>query len=350
VDNTPPVLSIRVTPTPAGEPLRGEVYTSEILLTGAYFDLPDSNRVVGLTIHHRNADGDEVNDSPIHVPADGGTFSRKLRMLAGLNHITVTAEDEAGFTTSQAAELTYLAPENVTAIGPEGGEVRSANGTTLTIPPGALLETVDISVERVPPDELRPHQDPNVTILKVAHAFGPDGLVLHRPAELVLAYTDSDLDEDQNGTPDYDEDALEVFFWDGSHWVKTEPPQRNAVANTLTLKVNHLATFDLGVVAATGPAAQVYWTRNPFIPAEGSTCVYSMPTDGELSLRIYDMTGQLVRTVLDREPIAMSGSIRWDGLNDFDRYVGSGVYVYIFDYKGNDGSSYTLRKPLGVVK
>ncbi len=350
VDNTPPTLSIEVVPRPSLGPLRGEVYTAEILLRGSYFDLPDSNRVVGITIFHRNADGDDVNDSPIAVPASGYEFSRRMRMLAGINYITVTVFDEAGLSTSQTAELTYMPPENVVTVGPAGGEVRSPDGTTLTIPAGALLRDEDISVTRVPPDELLPAADPRVTLLKVAHAFDPDGLVFHRAAGLVLTYTDADLDPDQNGTPDWSEAELEVFFWDGFRWVRTEPPQRDAAANTLTLKVNHLATFDIGVMTAGGPSANVYWTRNPLTPEEGSTCVYELPAEGQLSLKIYDMTGHLVRTVVEREPVAIAGSVRWDGLNDFDRYVGSGVYVFIFDFTGNDGSKVSLRKPLGVVK
>ncbi len=350
VDNTPPTLDIQIFPVPTETALRGEVYAAEILLRGTYFDLPDSNRVVAVTIQHRNPDGDDVNDSPIAVPPEDHRFSRRLLLVPGTNFITVTAVDQAGLAVARQAELVYVTPEGVVTVGPEGGVVRSPDGTMLTVPPGALQRSVDISITRVPGDELPPAADPRVALLRIAHAFAPEGLVFHKPAELVVSYTDADLDPDQNGRSDWREDELELYFWDGLGWVRTDPPQHDANANTLRTKVNHLATIDVGVVSAGAAPSKVYWTRNPLTPVEGSTCVFEVPSDGQLSLKIFDMTGNLVRTVVERERVPAVGSLKWDGSNDFDRFVGSGVYVYVFDFAGDDGSKVKVRKPLGVVK
>jgi hypothetical protein len=350
VDNTPPTLSIEVLPLPTQNPLQGEVYTREVVVRGTYFDLPDSNRVAEITIHHRNEDGDDVNDSPIGVPAENRAFSRRIRLVDGENEITVTIHDEAGLTASQTANLVYIMPEHVVSIGPDGGVVQSPDGTMLKIPPGALQRYVDISITRVPGEDLLPSSDPRVALLKLAHAFEPAGLVFHKPVEVVLTYADADLDPDQNGTPDWDENDLEGFFWDGARWIRTDPPERDPAANTLAMKVNHLATYDCGVITAGAAPASVYWTQNPFDPVEGTTCVFDLPSGGELSLKVYDMTGHLVRTIVDRERVDGTGSLRWDGLNDFDRFVGSGVYVYVFQFTGDNGEGVKVRKPLGVVK
>jgi hypothetical protein len=352
VDNTPPTLTIEVLPIPTDTPLSGRVYSEEILLRGTYFDLPDSARVVGLTIVHRNPDGDDVNDSPIAVPAEDNSFSRRMRLVPGLNHLTVTAIDEAGLTTSQSADLDFVSPEDVVTIGPAGGIVRSPDGTTLKVPPDALQSFVDISVTRVPPDELFPTSDARVTLLKVAHTFEPTDLVFHRPVEIVLTYADADLDSDQNGVPDdpWNETTLESFFWDGFQWVRTDVPDRDPLGNTVTFRTNHLATFDLGVTSTGSTDVSVYWTRNPMNPAEGTTCVFDLPSPGRLSLQIYDLSGHLVRNIVSGERVDVMGSLRWDGMSDFDGFVGSGVYVYVFRFSGVDGRQVTVRKPLGVVK
>ncbi len=79
------------------------------------------------------------------------------------------------------------------------------------------------------------------------------------------------------------------------------------MGNEIAFKTNHLGTFDLVVLGARAGGADVYWTRNPVNPFEGTTCVYDLPDAGELTLKIYDLSGHLVRTVVDRERIDSTG-------------------------------------------
>jgi flagellar hook assembly protein FlgD len=62
---------------------------------------------------------------------------------------------------------------------------------------------------------------------------------------------------------------------------------------------------------------------NPFNPV--TRIAYEMPRAGHLSLKVYDLKGQLVRTLID-ERIETSGHVMWDGTDDRGRRVGSGVY------------------------
>ena len=351
LDNTPPSLSIVVLPTPSGGALSGEVYVDHVVLDGAYADVPNSDGVVAITIHHRNSDGDDVNDSPISVPADSDNFSRTIRLIEGTNNIETTVTDGAGLTTTQTASLDFVVPETSVSIGPEGGVVMSPDGSSITIPAGALQSTVNISITRIPADAFPPSSDPRVTLLKLVRAFEPDGLVLHKPAEVVLTYTDADLDRNQNGSANWPEQSLEAFFWDGFRWVMAGQSKKDSAGNTLTFQVNHLGILDIGAVSSpVSGVDKVYWTRNPLVPDEGSTLVFEMRSSGQLTLKIYDLSGQLVRTIVDRERVGMSGSFLWDGLNDFDRFIGSGVYVYVLNFVGDDGHDVTVRKPLGVVQ
>ncbi|PIV81480.1 hypothetical protein COW53_04105, partial [bacterium CG17_big_fil_post_rev_8_21_14_2_50_64_8] len=65
---------------------------------------------------------------------------------------------------------------------------------------------------------------------------------------------------------------------------------------------------------------------NPFNPT--TEISFSVAKAGQGSLRIYDLRGQLVRTLLNGEISAGPGSAIWDGRADTGRSVSSGVYFY----------------------
>jgi hypothetical protein len=67
---------------------------------------------------------------------------------------------------------------------------------------------------------------------------------------------------------------------------------------------------------------------NPFNPV--TRIEYSIKNRSQVTLRIYNVAGQLVRTLINEEqnPRAEGYSVRWSGLNDSDRPVSSGVYFY----------------------
>jgi len=66
---------------------------------------------------------------------------------------------------------------------------------------------------------------------------------------------------------------------------------------------------------------------NPFNPS--TTINFTMPKTGHLSLKVYNVRGQLVKTLIDGQVEATdSGSIVWDGSNNQGSNVSSGVYFY----------------------
>ena len=65
---------------------------------------------------------------------------------------------------------------------------------------------------------------------------------------------------------------------------------------------------------------------NPFNPE--TTVRYDLPQGGMVHLRVYALTGQVVRTLVAEERAAGSHSATWDGTNDAGRAVASGVYLY----------------------
>ena len=65
---------------------------------------------------------------------------------------------------------------------------------------------------------------------------------------------------------------------------------------------------------------------NPFNPT--TTIKFSIAQDAKVSLVVYDMLGQKVRTLVDNVQEAGYYSVRWDGTNDFGSKVSSGIYIY----------------------
>jgi hypothetical protein len=53
---------------------------------------------------------------------------------------------------------------------------------------------------------------------------------------------------------------------------------------------------------------------------------YELATSGRASVKIYDVGGWLVRTLLSGDLEAGTGSLTWDGLDAGGRAVASGVY------------------------
>ena len=65
---------------------------------------------------------------------------------------------------------------------------------------------------------------------------------------------------------------------------------------------------------------------NPFNPT--TTIMYALPQRSDVTLEIYNITGQLVARVYRENQYAGYHEIRWNGVNQSGRPVASGLYVY----------------------
>ncbi len=65
---------------------------------------------------------------------------------------------------------------------------------------------------------------------------------------------------------------------------------------------------------------------NPFNPA--TTIRYDLPKPAQVTLTIYNILGQKVRTLVNDYETAGYKSVVWDGINEAGHPVGSGLYIY----------------------
>ncbi len=67
---------------------------------------------------------------------------------------------------------------------------------------------------------------------------------------------------------------------------------------------------------------------NPFNPSTAIT--YSIPAQSQVTVRIFDVEGNIVRTILDTEQPPGRYTVHWNGLNDRGHRVASGTYFCRF--------------------
>jgi hypothetical protein len=82
---------------------------------------------------------------------------------------------------------------------------------------------------------------------------------------------------------------------------------------------------------------------NPFNPT--TTIDFSLASDSKVTLKIFDVLGQEVRTLINGNLAAQSHSIEFNASS-----LNSGVYFYTIEAKGTDGSNFTSTKKMILTK
>ena len=66
---------------------------------------------------------------------------------------------------------------------------------------------------------------------------------------------------------------------------------------------------------------------NPFNPS--TTISYALPKTSFVTLRIYDMLGREIKTLVNNQQNAGTNMVQWNGDNNFGTKVSSGTYIYV---------------------
>ena len=82
---------------------------------------------------------------------------------------------------------------------------------------------------------------------------------------------------------------------------------------------------------------------NPFNPS--TSISYELAEAGPVELAVFDVTGRKVRTLVNESQTAGSHAVRWEGMNDQNEGVSSGVYFYRLT-----ATNETLTRSMLIVK
>jgi len=114
-------------------------------------------------------------------------------------------------------------------------------------------------------------------------------------------------------------------------------------------------TLTVAFVDPNAPGGTVTNYPNPFHPpSEGTTIAYKLDDHADVTIRIFSLTGDLVRQVtLPRlTPGGTAGLNQWvwDGTNGGGRVVASGGYIALVEAQGQGQTMHVMRRKIAVVR
>jgi len=284
----------------------------------------------------------EAGEDILQVTADNIGFD----LIPSLSGLGITAGDMDG---DGAPELIGSGP-SYTADMFDGGQapvwVRIAEFTG-----GDVEDPANYSVTEVPfPDDMIDAFDTvnrdSMGVMTVSREDGPQGPEFTSK----LAYLG---DVDQDG---WNEVALAFQGVDDSTFVFSEVfnPADSTYTRTTTAATANTNRVFMRVLAGNGLAVKIEDNRvilptdyaleqnypNPF---NGSTAIrFTLPLDKAVSVKVYDITGRLVRTIVDNQRyVKGTHEVAWDGTSDTGAQLASGSYLYALEY-GNFRQSKTM--------
>lgn len=144
---------------------------------------------------------------------------------------------------------------------------------------------------------------------------------------LVLSLTGS-FDELKLRTDDGTANTGRSLRFDGSQWTTHTSNFRIRVEVT---NVSGLVKAErISEVPTTFELSQNF--PNPFNPR--STISYQIPVTARVSLKVFDVVGRLVATLVDQEQTPGKYSVTWDGTDSVGDLLASGIYFYRLDAAG----------------
>jgi flagellar hook assembly protein FlgD len=116
-------------------------------------------------------------------------------------------------------------------------------------------------------------------------------------------------------------------------------------------KYTELVTFT-GIDGQNGVVPRIFSLKqnypNPFNPS--TTIAYTLPAQAEVSLKIVNLLGQEVCTLITGSQNAGTHEVVWDGSNTAGTPVASGVYFYKLEAKALDGKTYSDTRKMLLMK
>lgn len=110
-----------------------------------------------------------------------------------------------------------------------------------------------------------------------------------------------------------------------------------------------IVPFDPGSVEVVDPSeGGISNYPNPL--STTTTIAYTLPTEGQVTLRIYDINGQLVSVLVDEFQGAGEKTATWDAKDATGADVASGSYLYEVQVIPSSGKGISLRNIMVVSK
>jgi immune inhibitor A len=87
---------------------------------------------------------------------------------------------------------------------------------------------------------------------------------------------------------------------------------------------------------------------NPFNPS--TVIKYSVPKSGKVTLTVYNLLGQVVKTLINNSVVPGNYQAVWNAENSAGRKVSSGAYFYELKFDADNGNSFSDKKKMILIK
>ncbi|MFC1563429.1 C10 family peptidase [candidate division KSB1 bacterium] len=176
----------------------------------------------------------------------------------------------------------------------------------------------------------------------------PEGVYDLTTNEITLSWTCSD--------PDNNDLSYDIYLGDAKYMMTKKAGNRTS--NSINISTDSLSQDSLyiwkiiasdGQATTEGPTWSFYFTDdkivsvneevitpieyvldqnypNPFNPV--TTISFQLRSFSEVSLKIYNINGQVVKTLISGKLPAGNHTVKWDGRNEAGQKVSSGIYIY----------------------
>ena len=223
--------------------------------------------------------------------------------------------------------------------------------TSVSIPAGALPDDCYVYIEEVPDSKI-PSAGNNPYILSpqcaCAYNFyikdnqfsNPQDLVFNKKVKITLRYDDINNDGYQDNTnPRVDETRLRIFYWDKVKWILIGG-EGNWILNTVSAEVDHFSMYalfpvnDRGLEALKGSdKIKLEQVSSPIFTPMGDILNavqfhIAGPSDEKIKINIIDITGNIIRCLEDKLDNTGRMTVSWNGKDENDEMVETGVYIY----------------------
>jgi hypothetical protein len=237
-------------------------------------------------------------------------------------------------------------------LASEGGTVEDPSGVLVTLPPGVLTDSLMIVVGAV----TNPPPLPD-TLLAVGTTFfyGPEGLIFcPLPGVGRLLYTDDDLSTAGVADPL----TLMVFSFnsESGNWEERQILSNDTNNRIILFQICRFGYVTLAVTQKTSVRDERTLDRVPpddyFIschpnPFNASLFISfdipDVPSPVEVTLRVYNVLGAEIRTLLQQQLPGGRYTTVWDGSDGQRREVPSGVYFCRMSVKHSQDSGGFIR-------
>ncbi len=142
-----------------------------------------------------------------------------------------------------------------------------------------------------------------------------------------------------------------IYHYTVSAYDGAQPANESAWAPWLFLQTGAWAKLGMeGADAAGLPRSYGLAQCRPNPVRDHCRIEFALPRPGRVSLAVYNIAGQKVRTLADREFGAGYHGVTWDGADQHGRRAAAGVYLYRLEAPAGSGTGFSQTRRLMVVK